>query len=111
MCCKGEPVCVLMCKERESGTKKYVFDMDWNYRPDYMTKPLEDDDTIEKPVNFNRMKEYARALSRDFEFVRVDLYDAGEKVYFGELTFSPAGGRLEIFSDAAIREMYAKLKE
>ena len=34
----------------------------------------------------------AELLSKDFDFVRVDLYTVGEKVYFGELTFHPEGG-------------------
>ena len=32
----------------------------------------------------------ARALSAPFAFVRVDLYDGTDGVYFGELTFTPA---------------------
>ena len=36
------------------------------------------------------MTEAAHALSKPFEFVRVDLYDGSEGIFFGELTFSPA---------------------
>ncbi len=36
------------------------------------------------------MIDAARALSGPFEFVRVDLYDGTDGVYFGELTFTPA---------------------
>ncbi len=32
----------------------------------------------------------ARALAAPFDYVRVDLYDAIDSVYFGELTFTPA---------------------
>ena len=32
----------------------------------------------------------ARALSAPFEFVRIDLYDGRDGIYFGELTFTPA---------------------
>ena len=34
----------------------------------------------------------ARILSRDFDFIRVDLYSLGKKIYCGELTFHPGGG-------------------
>ena len=34
----------------------------------------------------------AEKLSKNFPFVRVDLYIIGEKIYFGELTFTPAAG-------------------
>ncbi len=34
----------------------------------------------------------AERLGRDFEFVRVDLYDIGGRILFGEMTFFPGGG-------------------
>lgn len=45
-----------------------------------------------KPANFDTMVRIAKALSADFDFVRVDLYSVGGKVYFGELTCTPHGG-------------------
>jgi TupA-like ATPgrasp len=44
------------------------------------------------PANFGEMIQVARALSADFDFVRVDLYSVGRKVYFGELTCTPHQG-------------------
>ena len=44
----------------------------------------------------------AERLSKDFDFVRIDLYDA-ERPFFGEATFVPGSG-FERFSDAAIEE-------
>ena len=38
------------------------------------------------------MLKYARLLSREFVFVRVDLYEYEDKVYLGELTFTPTNG-------------------
>ena len=35
---------------------------------------------------------YAEALSKPFPYVRVDLYIVSNKIYFGELTFSPSAG-------------------
>ena len=32
----------------------------------------------------------AEALAAGFDFVRVDLYDGSDGIYFGELTFTPA---------------------
>ena len=40
------------------------------------------------------MKEIASVLSSDIPFVRVDLYEINQKVYFGELTFHPCSGFL-----------------
>ena len=44
------------------------------------------------PVCFDKMVEIARILSGNFPFVRVDLYNVGGQIYFGELTFYPASG-------------------
>jgi len=44
------------------------------------------------PANFEVMVQVAKDLSADFDFVRVDLYTVGDKVYFGELTCTPHQG-------------------
>ena len=38
------------------------------------------------------MIEISKTLSKDFPFIRVDLYQFSNKVLFGELTFHPEGG-------------------
>lgn len=45
-----------------------------------------------KPISLAEMVRYAEILGQDTDFVRVDLYEVGGKVYFGELTHSPAAG-------------------
>lgn len=56
-----------------------------HFPPDYNHKePL--------PYNLEQMIEIAEKLSMGFPFLRVDLYNVGGKIYFGELTFYPAGG-------------------
>lgn len=42
---------------------------------------------IEKPLNFERMVEFAEILSKGIPHVRVDFYEVNGKVYFGEMTF------------------------
>src|SRR3569833_3196328 len=44
------------------------------------------------PPNFDEMVAVTRALSADFDFVRVDLFSVGNRVYFGELTCTPHQG-------------------
>ena len=51
------------------------------------------------------MLKIARTLSADFSFVRVDLYEVQGKIYFGELTFSPACGVVPYFTDEFIKKM------
>lgn len=45
-----------------------------------------------KPKNYDKMLGLADTLSKDFDFIRVDLYSVGNKIFFGELTCYPAGG-------------------
>jgi hypothetical protein len=59
---------------------------------------LKSDTPIEKPKNFADLVRMAEKLASPFPFVRVDLYDIDGKVYFGEMTFTPAKGTL-IFDD------------
>jgi hypothetical protein len=42
--------------------------------------------------NLDRMKLLAEKLAAPFEFVRVDFYSVGDKVFFGELTHYPGSG-------------------
>lgn len=42
------------------------------------------------PQNFEEMKRISAILAREFPFVRVDLFEVNGKVYFSELTFTPA---------------------
>ena len=45
-----------------------------------------------KPKTLNKMIEYAKILSKDFKFIRVDFYEVNNKCYLGELTFTPGNG-------------------
>jgi hypothetical protein len=46
----------------------------------------------ERPPNYLEMLEIARKLSAGTDFVRVDLYNLGGRIVFGELTNYPGGG-------------------
>ncbi len=45
----------------------------------------------ERPVNFDEMVTAAEKLAAGHEFLRVDMYSLGTKVYFGEITPYPGG--------------------
>lgn len=51
---------------------------------------------LEKPTSFEEMLKVSSKLSKIFPFVRVDLYSVQDRVYFGELTFTPGSGS-EVF--------------
>ncbi|CAA0096953.1 Uncharacterised protein [BD1-7 clade bacterium] len=44
------------------------------------------------PKNYEEMLHIAKRLGGEFDYARVDLYNVDGAVYFGEITFAPAGG-------------------
>lgn len=56
-------------------------------------------DELVLPSNFENMIKIAEKLSKDFPFVRVDLYNIDKQIYFSELTFIPTGGLMKIEPD------------
>ena len=94
-CFSGKPYVCQIISDRFSGEHIDFYDMGWNrlvglvgLNPQATNSPTD----WPKPENFERMVEVAKVLSEDFPFVRVDLYNIGGKIYFGELTFYPASG-------------------
>lgn len=100
-CLNGVPSFVLTCSNREKSLKLNLYDLDWN-AIDGLQGSMKNAVEIAKPSTLAEMTEIARILSSDFDFVRVDLYEKNGKVYFGELTFSPAVGVLPYFTDEFI---------
>lgn len=49
---------------------------------------------LKKPSNWGEMVRIAEELASPFPFVRVDLYNIDGKIYFSEMTFTPAKGTL-----------------
>lgn len=94
-CFQGEPQYILVCvgRENDGHPKFFFFDKDWKLariNKDSIDAP--DDFSIDKPSCLEELLQYARKLSKPFPFVRVDFYVDGEKIYFGEMTFTPSGG-------------------
>ena len=83
--------CQYLTNRSEHLTLDY-FDMNWNHL-DFERSDHTRSKTIEhfpKPKNFELMKDLASELCKDFAHVRVDFYEIEGKVYFGEMTFTPA---------------------
>ena len=57
------------------------------------------------PKNWDEMVKIAENLAKKFPFVRVDLYNINGKIYFGEMTFTPAKGTLILDDDNCDFEM------
>lgn len=65
---------------------------------------------LKKPENWGKMVEIAKILGKKFPFVRVDLYNINGKIYFSEMTFTPAKGTLRLDDDKCDYQMGEWLK-
>lgn len=111
-CFNGEPKLIYVSQglEQHSTARISFADMNYNmtnfYRNDY--KPFEK--LPDKPKNFEKMKEFARKLSKGITFIRVDFYEINSKLYFGELTFFPCSGFIPFVPEEYDRILGERLK-
>lgn len=95
-CYNGEPDMILVCRDRfsnKSHRASYLFfDKEWRFLP--LNKGDENliHIDVECPPNLDEMLIVAQKLSKEFIFARIDLYNVGGRVYFGEITLSPNSG-------------------
>ncbi|MBO4231059.1 MAG: glycosyltransferase, partial [Bacteroidales bacterium] len=108
----GKPYAILTCSDRTENTLDLnVYDLDWNVRPGVLVESAHYKDgagNIPKPSCLDEMLESASILSEGFPEVRVDFYEAGGKLYFGEMTFSSFFGKMGYFTDDFLVELGAQ---
>lgn len=84
---------------------------DWNILPFGESVCAPDlNQHIDRPSNLGTMLEVAEKLAKAIPFVRIDLYNANGHVYFGEITFYPAGGMGKFIPESADLEIGRLLK-
>ena len=96
-CFNGVPQIIMVANDRSSGNVTFdYFDMQFNHLP-YQQGALNSKFSVQKPENFEKMKQLAAQLSSSgyLPHIRVDLYNCSGKVFFGELTFFDASGYAE----------------
>lgn len=98
MCFNGKVEYIVFDGDRYKEHKRNFYDKNWNYlEVESDCKTL--GNVITKPHKLEEMKSVAEKLSKDFPFVRVDLYYIDGKIYFGELTFYPWSGYVQYNPD------------
>lgn len=99
-CFNGQPRFMQLEVGRNTAhNTRNFYDMDWKLMPFGKELPHNPNLNVPKPTLFDEMKKIAENLCKPFQFVRVDLYQANGKVFFGELTFFPAGGAPDFVPD------------
>lgn len=90
-CFHGVPQAILVMHDRGKKMKTEFFDTAWT-KLENTSKYEETATETEKPACLEQMLQAAAKLSQPFPFVRCDFYVVDGKLYFGELTFTPAAG-------------------
>lgn len=77
-------------EDRFGDHRRGIYTENWELLP--VKRTLEYPKKGIKPKNLDLMLTLSKKLTEEFEFVRVDFYECNGSIYFGELTFTPAGG-------------------
>ncbi|NFS12413.1 glycosyl transferase [Clostridium botulinum] len=89
-CMDGKVHMIEIHRDRYTDHKENYYDVNWN---EYgVICKIKKGPDMQRPKNLEEMIDIAEKLSNGFTYVRVDLYSVNEKIYFGELTFTPANG-------------------
>lgn len=95
-CFNGEPHYLYISTglENHETAKISFLNMNWEVAP-FGRKDYEEFKRLpKKPNRFNEMIEISRILSKGIPFLRVDLYEVNNEIFFSELTFSPCSGMM-----------------
>lgn len=106
-CFEGEPqfIAVDFSITDKSKTRRNLYDLEWNLMSARITYPNELEKKVQKPEKLDEMIELSRKLSEDMPHVRVDFYNIGSRIIFGELTFFHQSGFGKIIPEEFAVEM------
>lgn len=91
-CFDGKPEFIKVDFDRFTTHKANIYSPDWKLLELSVKGQANYKGDCPKPINYKKMLTISKKLCRKFQFIRVDLYNVDGKIYFGELTFTPASG-------------------
>lgn len=93
-CFDGVPKYCQVIRDRHNKETIDFYDLEWVHQDFVGLNPVARNGLtpVARPDHLDEMIEICRHLSKGIPFIRVDLYMINKEVYFGELTFFPAGG-------------------
>ena len=107
-CINGEVDSLLVCRKNFDGTyDAWSYSTEWKHLCDRIGEC--ESNELSRPKQLEKLVEYARILAKPFPFVRADFYEVEGKVYFAELTFTPAANVLSAYKPEFIKKMGDKL--
>ena len=107
-CFNGKAHYILICTNRTGSNKSQLmtYDTAWHPHPEYgiYNDHYLQGDPIPPPPNLDGMIEVAERLAKPFPVVRVDLYNLGGRILFGEMTFTSLGGFMNYYTPAFLQK-------
>ncbi|WP_082942567.1 ATP-grasp fold amidoligase family protein [Helicobacter sp. CLO-3] len=110
---EGEETYMQVDTDRFTNHTRTMFDNKWERQPFELCYPAPES-TPPKPTNADTMFAIAKEIGKDFDAIRVDMYNTdnaniggGGKIIIGELTFTHGGG-IEKFTPSEWDEKFAK---
>lgn len=94
-CSNGKVRGIQLELETYTEHKRNFYSPEWDLLPLEMFFP-NSPRKIEKPESLEEMIKVSETLSAGFPFVRIDLYHLPDRIYFGEMTFTPLAGLAHI---------------
>jgi hypothetical protein len=93
-CFNGEPKFCQVIQDRTSKETIDFFDTAWRHQDFVGLNPNANQALVPPahPMHLDVQLQIASRLSQNIPFSRIDLYEAGNHVYFGEITFFPMSG-------------------
>lgn len=90
--------------DRETKPIYTYYDKNWDKLPFAIEefsskKPTFSDLVVPKPINFDKMSDFAKVLSAGLPLARVDFYEVNGQVYFGEMTMTPFAGFCKFYPE------------
>lgn len=115
-CAHGNPIFIQVCVNRTITSQglRLIYSPSWE-KLDYVVEKFKtkESDQFPKPPEkqFNKMMSYAKILSSDLEYGRIDFYIINKKIYFSEITLTPTSGWLDLYTQEARDLMGEKIME
>lgn len=98
-CSHGKIIGISITKKLSKSIENYIAFVDENGKKmDWRVGIKPQQENLQK-AQIQRLKEmepYVLKIAEKFDFVRVDMYHQNGRVYFGETTFTPCSGRLDL---------------
>ncbi|WP_162946986.1 ATP-grasp fold amidoligase family protein [Ruegeria sp. EL01] len=100
----GKVQMVQVDRDRSRGHVQMIHDRDFNFIPKELYFKTSED-TEPRPKRYDDMVQIAEAIGQRVEFARVDLYAIGDKIYLGEITLCPFGGKRKMRTPELDRQL------